>query len=362
MNIEELADGGTSVWLDDLSRRKLTGTDNHSLPHRISQDGVVGVTTNPSIFLMAIKGSADYTVDISAMSGASADEVVRKLTTDDVRNACDLFAAIFASSRGVDGRVSIEVGPRLARQTQETIEDGKLLYEIVDRKNVLIKVPATIEGLPAITALIAEGISVNVTLIFSLQRYSEVIDAFMLGLEQRSQRGLPLSEIHSVASFFISRIDTTVDAQLRELGNTDLLGKAAIANARLAYELYETKCASQRWINLEAKGAHMQRPLWASTGVKDPNYDDTRYVLELVAPNTVNTMPQSTLDALLDHGVYKGNTIHGRYEDARSDISALTALGISLEKLSHELEIDGVKKFADGWKTLLESVSAVLSK
>lgn len=362
MNIEELAEAGTSVWLDDLSRRKLSGTDNHSLPHRIAEDGVVGVTTNPSIFLMAIKGSEDYMVDISQMAGASADDVVRKLTTDDVRSACDLFAPLYVSSRGVDGRVSIEVDPRLAHQTQATIEEGKLLYNLVDRRNVLIKVPATLEGLPAITALIAQGISVNVTLIFSLTRYAEVIDAFMLGLEQRLGSSLPLNEIHSVASFFISRIDTAVDAELRELGNSELLGKAAIANARLAYELYESKCASDRWANLSRHGAHMQRPLWASTGVKDPNYEDTRYVLELVAPNTVNTMPQSTLDALLDHGIFKGNTIQGRYEDARSDMLALNSLGISLDKISYELEVDGVKRFADGWISLLESVSAVIPK
>jgi transaldolase len=359
MNAQDLRNAGTSIWLDDLSRRKLTGADNHSLPHRISEDGVVGVTTNPSIFLLAIKGSADYAAEISKMQGKSPEEIVRKLTTDDVRSACDLFAPIHLASHGIDGRVSIEVDPRFAHNTEATVEEGKLLYEIVDRKNVLIKVPATLEGLPAITALIAQGISVNVTLIFSLARYADVIDAFMSGLEDRLQLGFTIDEIHSVASFFISRIDTAVDAALRDLGNTDLLGKAAIANARLAYELYEEKFASDRWKKLQGEGAHAQRPLWASTGVKDPNYDDTRYVLELVAPHTVNTMPQSTLDAVLDHGVFKGNTIQGRYEEARADILALHSLGISIDEISHELEVDGVKKFADGWITLLESVKTV---
>ncbi len=362
MNILDLAQAGTSVWLDDLSRAKLTGSDHHSLPHRIAADGVVGVTTNPSIFGAAITGATEYAADIAEMKGAGVEEVIRKLTTDDVRKACDLFDDIYKYSGGVDGRVSIEVDPRLAHETAPTIEEGRELRKIVDRQNVMIKVPATKAGLPAITALIADGISVNVTLIFSVERYAEVIDAFMKGLEQRSAKGLALNEIHSVASFFISRIDTAIDAQLKSLGNSELLGKAAIANAHLAYELFESELHSQRWEKLAALGAHMQRPLWASTGVKDPRYDDTRYVLELVAPHTVNTMPQGTLDAVIDHGVFKGNTIAGKYDQARADISALAGVGISLDQVTHDLEVDGVKKFSEAWVSLLESVSAVLAK
>jgi transaldolase len=362
MNILDLGKAGTSVWLDDLSRAKITGKDSHSLPHRIAADGVVGVTTNPSIFGAAITGAEEYSADIAKLKGAGVEEVIRTLTTDDVREACDLFADIYKYTGGVDGRVSIEVDPRLAHETLKTIEEGKVLRALVNRSNVMIKVPATKAGLPAITALIAEGISVNVTLIFSVTRYAEVIDAFMTGLEQRSAQDLPLNEIHSVASFFISRIDSAIDTQLKAVGNSDLLGKAAIANAHLAYELFEKEAASARWAKLASLGAHMQRPLWASTGVKDPSYDDTRYVIELVAPHTVNTMPQATLDALIDHGVFKGNTIVGKYDQARADIASLAQVGISLDQVTHDLEVDGVKKFSDAWISLLESVDKVISQ
>jgi transaldolase len=357
MSVHDVASAGTSIWLDDLSRAKIIGTDAHSLPSRIAISGVVGVTTNPSIFSSAISGAAEYSVDIAAMKGASVDEVVKKLTTDDVRQACELFAPIFSSSKGFDGRVSIEVDPRLARDTDGTIAAGKELWAIVDRPNVMIKVPATIEGLPAITALIAAGISVNVTLIFSVKRYGQVIDAFMKGLEQCENP----SQVHSVASFFVSRIDSTVDGLLKKNASTEaeaLLGKAAIANAHLAYQLFEEKFASDRWSALSNKGANKQRPLWASTGVKDPAYPDTLYVVELIAPETVNTMPQSTLDALIDHGVVRGNTICGKYADAVSVLKGLSALGVSLDQITTDLEIDGVKKFAQAWDELLENVKA----
>jgi len=357
MSVNDVASAGTSIWLDDLSRAKITGTDAHSLPSRIASSGVVGVTTNPSIFSSAISGAAEYSDDIAAMKGASVDEVVKKLTTDDVRQACDLFAPIFSSSKGFDGRVSIEVDPRLARNTDGTIAAGKELWAIVDRPNVMIKVPATIEGLPAITALIAAGISVNVTLIFSVKRYGQVIDAFMKGLEQCENP----SQVHSVASFFVSRIDSTVDGLLKKKGSPEaeaLLGKAAIANAHLAYQLFEEKFSSERWNTLSAKGSNKQRPLWASTGVKDPAYPDTLYVVELIAPETVNTMPQSTLDALIDHGVVRGNTICGKYADAVSVLKGLSALGVSLDQITTDLEIDGVKKFAQAWDELLENVKA----
>ena len=357
MSVHEVASAGTSIWLDDLSRAKITGIDAHSLPSRIANSGVVGVTTNPSIFSSAISGAAEYSADIAAMKSASVDEVVKKLTTDDVRQACDLFAPIFSGSKGFDGRVSIEVDPRLARDTDGTIAAGKELWSIIDRPNVMIKVPATVEGLPAITALIAAGISVNVTLIFSVKRYGQVIDAFMKGLEQCENP----SQVHSVASFFVSRIDSTVDGILKKSGSFEadaLLGKAAIANAHLAYQLFEEKFGAERWTALSSKGANKQRPLWASTGVKDPAYPDTLYVVELIAPETVNTMPQSTLDALIDHGVVRGNTISGNYAEAVNVLKGLSALGISLDQITTDLEIDGVKKFAQAWEELLENVKA----
>jgi len=357
MSVHDVAKAGTSIWLDDLSRAKITGTDPQSLSSRIEQSGVVGVTTNPSIFSSAISGAAEYSADIAAMRDATVDDVVKKLTTDDVRQACDLFAPIFSSTKGFDGRVSIEVDPRLARDTEGTIAAGRELWSIVDRPNVMIKVPATIEGLPAITALIADGISVNVTLIFSVKRYGQVIDAFMKGLEQCENP----SQVHSVASFFVSRIDSTVDAALKKNGSPEaltLLGKAAIANAHLAYQLFEEKFASDRWSNLSTKGANKQRPLWASTGVKDPAYPDTQYVVELIAPDTVNTMPQSTLDALIDHGVVRGNSITGNYPEAINVFKSLSSLGISLDEITTDLEVDGVNKFAQAWDELLENVKA----
>ena len=357
MSVHEVLEAGTSIWLDDLSRAKITSNDPHALPARIKESAVVGVTTNPSIFSAAISGAAEYAADIASMKSSSVDEVVKKLTTDDVRQACELFTSIYQSTGGVDGRVSIEVDPRLAHDTEGTIAAGKELWSIINRPNLMIKVPATIEGLPAITALIAAGISVNVTLIFSVKRYGQVIEASIKGIEQCEEP----STVHSVASFFISRIDSSIDALLKKNGSAEanaLLGKAAIANAHLAYQLFEEKFASERWMALTAKGANKQRPLWASTGVKDPAYPDTRYVIELIAPNTVNTMPQSTLDAVIDHGVVRGNTISGNYAGAIEVLKALSALGISLDEVTTELEIDGVKKFAQAWEELLENVKA----
>jgi transaldolase len=357
MSVQEISAAGTSIWLDDLSRAKISSDDAHALPARIKNSGVVGVTTNPSIFSAAISGAAEYAADIATMKSANVDEVVKKLTTDDVRQACELFTSIYQTTGGVDGRVSIEVDPRLANDTDGTIAAGKELWSIIDRPNLMIKVPATSEGLPAITALIAAGISVNVTLIFSVKRYGQVIEAYIKGIEQCQEP----SKVHSVASFFISRIDSSIDALLKKNGSSDaasLLGKAAIANAHLAYQLFEEKFASERWSSLIAKGANKQRPLWASTGVKDPAYPDTRYVIELIAPDTVNTMPQSTLDAVIDHGVVRGNTISGNYAEAVEVLKALSALGISLDEVTTELEIDGVKKFAQAWDELLENVKA----
>jgi transaldolase len=359
VNLDELINCPTSIWLDDLSRAKISGSDPHSLPSRIASSAVVGVTTNPSIFSSAISSGSEYSNDIKLMKGSSIDDVIEKLTTDDVRAACDLLYPIYKGSKGIDGRVSIEVDPTLAHDTQATIDAGQRLWKIIDRANLMIKVPATIEGLPAITALLAAGISVNVTLIFSIKRYGQVIDAFMKGVQECSDP----SKIHSVASFFISRIDSSIDAQLKEIGSPEalsLLGKAAIANAHLAYQLFDEKFNSPAWKSLESKGAHRQRPLWASTGVKDPSYPDTHYVVELIAPDTVNTMPQSTLDALIDHGVLRGDTVTGNYQQAVEVLKGLSAVNVSLDNVTTELEIDGVKKFAQAWKDLQKNVETAL--
>jgi transaldolase len=361
MKHQEILKAGTSIWLDDLSRSKLTGSDPHSLPHRITHDGVRGVTTNPSIFGAAITGADEYAADIASLSGKSVEEVVRTLTTDDVRVACDLFAEIYSASKGIDGRVSIEVDPRLAHKTQETIDEGIALHALVARPNVMIKVPATKAGLPAITALIGKGISVNVTLIFSCERYSEVIDAFIAGMAQAKSAGLELASIHSVASFFISRIDSAVDKELKAIRNHDLLGKVAVANAHRAYALFLEKFNKASWKALEESGALVQRPLWASTGVKDPTYTDTLYVDTLVAPHTVNTMPQSTLDAFLDHGKVKSDAITAQMESASQTLAALSALGISLAAITDALEADGVKKFEDALISLLADVQKVMA-
>ena len=357
MSASDVGANGTSIWLDDLSRAKISGVDAHSLPSRIANDCVVGLTTNPSIFAAAISGANEYASDIAAMRDLDVDEVVKKLTTDDVRAACDLFKDIYSTSKGIDGRVSIEVDPRLASDTEGTIAAGKELWAIIDRPNLMIKVPATIEGLPAITALVAAGISVNVTLIFSVKRYGAVIDAYMAGIELATNP----SHVHSVASFFVSRIDSAVDALLKKDASDAalaLLGKAAIANAHLAYQLFEEKFASPRWSTQVERGANKQRPLWASTGVKDPSYDDTRYVVELIAPHTVNTMPQATLDALIDHGKVRGNSISDHYAEAVDVFKSLSLLNISLNTITSELEIDGVKKFAQAWEELLATVQA----
>ncbi|MFZ2227087.1 MAG: transaldolase [Candidatus Nanopelagicaceae bacterium] len=364
MIIDQISEAGTSIWLDDLSRAKLTGKDRHSLPHRIEKDGIVGVTTNPSIFNSAISQGTEYAEAIAALKGKSVDDVVRILTTDDVRDACDLFAATFQRSGGIDGRVSIEVDPRLARETRATVEQGKELWSIVDRPNVLIKVPATTEGLGAITDLTAHGISVNVTLIFSVDRYLQTFEAFMQGLEKRLSDGKEISNITSVASLFVSRIDSSVDSLLKagqSPAHSSLLGRAAIANATLAYEAFENLRSSDRWRNLENHGARIQRPLWASTGVKDPTYDDTRYVMSLIAPDTVNTMPQSTLDAVLDHGVFSGATVAQNYQDSHELFSDLEKLGISMAQITTDLELDGVSKFEAAWVELLANVEKSLS-
>ncbi len=363
-SLADLSAAGVSLWLDDLSRQRL---QSGNLKQLIADKHIVGVTTNPSIFQAALKDGASYQkqLDELAARGAGVDDTVREVTTDDVRDACDLFTATFEDSHHVDGRVSIEVDPRLAHDTEGTIAQAQELAKIVDRPNVLIKIPATLAGLPAITAVTAEGISVNVTLIFSLERYAAVMDAYLTGLEQAKSNGHDLSQIHSVASFFVSRVDSEIDKRLKAIGSPEassLLGEAAIANARLAYQAYEQTFTGTRWEALEAAGANKQRPLWASTGVKDPAYDDTRYVVELVAAGTVNTAPEKTIDAVADHGVIRGDTIAGTYGAASATFSALEAVGVDLTDVFEVLETEGVQKFEQAWGELLDSVSEELAK
>jgi transaldolase len=357
--LKALADAGVSIWLDDLSRERI---ESGNLAELVADKGVVGVTTNPSIFASALSKGEKYEPQVKELkaAGADVDTTVFELTTTDVQNGCDILKPVFESSGGADGRVSIEVDPGKARDTEGTIDLAHRLWERVSRPNLLIKIPATLEGLPAITAVIAEGISVNVTLIFSLERYRGVMDAYLEGLEQADAAGRDLSEIHSVASFFVSRVDTEVDKRLGE-GHA-LRGTAALANARLAYEAYEDVFGSDRFKALEAKGANAQRPLWASTGVKDPNLPDTLYVTELVAPNTVNTMPEKTLDAVADHGEIVGDRVHGTYEESRDAIAALEREGISYDEVVKQLEDEGLEKFDASWSELLETVSAELDK
>jgi transaldolase len=360
--LKALADNGVSVWLDDLSRDRI---ETGNLQELIDTKGVVGVTTNPSIFQAALAKGDRYDADLRkfAADGKTVDETVFGLTTDDVRNACDILKPVFDATHGVDGRVSIEVDPRLAHETGKTVAQAKELAAAVGRDNVLIKIPATVEGLPAISQVLADGISVNVTLIFSLDRYRGVMNAFLTGLEQAREKGKDLSKIHSVASFFVSRVDTEVDKRLDAIGTDEakaLKGKAAVANARLAYQAYEEVFATPRWKNLADDGANAQRPLWASTGVKDPNYSDTLYVTELVAPNTVNTMPEKTLDAVADHGQVTGDTITGTYADAGGVLDALEGLGISYADVTAQLEREGVDKFAAAWGELLDEAQSDL--
>jgi transaldolase len=359
----ELTQDGVSVWLDDISRERLSTGNLESL---IKDFHVRGVTSNPTIFANALaKGHAyDDQIKDLAIRGVSVDEASRMITSYDIRWAADVLRPVYDSSDGVDGRVSLEVDPRLARKTDPTTAEAKQLWWLVDRPNMYIKIPATAEGLPAITATLAEGISVNVTLIFALERYSDVIDAFMAGLEQADANGHDISKIASVASFFVSRVDTEVDKRLDAIGTPEALalkGKAALANARLAYELYEQKLATDRWRALAAKGAKVQRPLWASTSTKDPAFPDTLYVVELVTADTVNTMPEATLHATADHGVLRGDTIHGTYEESRALFASLEALGISYDDVVQVLEDEGVSKFEVSWNEMLATIKNELS-
>jgi transaldolase len=356
--LQALSDAGVSIWLDDISRDRLR-TGNLDL--LIRDMHVVGVTSNPTIFAHALSSGDAYDKQIGdlAVRGVSVEEASRAITTFDIRWAADVLAPAYQASDHVDGKVSLEVDPRLAKDTEKTVAEARALWWMVDRPNMFIKIPATAEGIPAITRCLAEGISINVTLIFSLQRYGEVIDAFMAGLEQAAEAGHDLSEIHSVASFFVSRVDTEVDNRLDKLGTPEaraLRGKAAIANARLAYQLYEQRFGTPRWAALRAKGARTQRPLWASTSTKNPDYDDTMYVVDLVAPDTVNTMPEATMHATAAHAKLRGNTAASGYDEAKQLFEDLEQLGIGYDDVVSVLEDEGVTKFEASWSTMLETI------
>ncbi len=358
--LAELSQQGVAVWLDDLSRDRL---DSGNLADLADTMSVVGVTTNPTIFAAAISGSKLYDDQLSDLAARKVDveEAVRMITTYDVRWACDVLADV-AERTGRDGRVSIEVDPRLAHDADVTFAEARQLWWLVDRPNLFIKIPATEDGIPAITKAIAEGISVNVTLIFSIERYKQVMDAYLNGLEQLADRGGSFDGLESVASFFVSRVDTEIDKHLEKAGaDKDLLGKAGIANAQLAYQAYEEVIGSDRWKALAAKGAHVQRPLWASTGVKNPDYDDTMYIAQLVAPDTVNTMPEKTMAAYADHGKL-GTPAQKTYDEARATMDAVAAAGVSMDDVFLTLEAEGVEKFEKSWEELLGSVRDELQR
>ena len=357
-----LSSAGVSIWLDDLSRSALT---SGALQKFVDEMDVVGVTTNPTIFAGALTDGESYASQVAqlAATGVSADEAVFEITTDDVANACTLFRGVYDATNGVDGRVSIEVSPTLAHDAPGTIAEAKRLWAKVDRVNALIKIPATLAGLDAITEVIGAGISVNVTLIFSLDRHKAVIDAYLAGLEKAHAAGINLAGIHSVASFFVSRVDTEVDQRLVKIGTPEALAlksKAGIANARLAYELYENEFNTPRAVSLLASGANPQRPLWASTGVKDPSLPDTLYVTELVAAGVVNTMPEKTLRATFDHGVVTGDTITVNYDNAASVFAQLAAVGVDIDDVTTLLEKEGVEKFIISWGELLDTVRTAM--
>jgi transaldolase len=361
--LKALADAGVSIWLDDLSRERI---ETGNLAELMKSKSVVGVTTNPTIFAAAIANGERYDDQVRSLvqDGADVTKVIFELTTEDVRNGCDVLAPA-ADGDAADGRVSIEVEPDLANDTDGTLASAKALWQAVDKPNVLIKIPATKEGLPAIAAATAEGISVNVTLIFSTERYREVMDAYLTGLEQARDAGLDLSRIQSVASFFVSRVDSEVDKRLEAIGSDEALalrGKAAVANARLAYAAYEDVIATERWRELAAAGANPQRPLWASTGVKNEAYPDTLYVTELVVAGTVNTMPEKTMDAFADHGELEGDRVTGRKAEAQAVFAELEQAGIDFDDVLVVLEVEGVDKFKKSWTELVETVKGQMEQ
>ena len=357
-----LAAAGVSIWLDDLSRERLR---SGNLQQLITDYSVVGVTTNPTIFATALSDGAAYDQQIRELAARGADvaAAIREITVADVQQACDVFSGVWETSGGVDGRVSLEVDPSLARDTDATTAQAIDLWKAVDRPNLLVKIPATEAGLPAIVKALAEGVSVNVTLIFSVERYRAVMGAYLDGLEQAAANGQELSRIASVASFFVSRVDSEIDKRLEAIGSDEALalrGKAGVANSRLAYDAFQEAFSGERWDALAAKGAKAQRPLWASTGVKNPDYSDTMYVTEHVVADTVNTMPEKTLKAFADHGEVEGDRVTGTAAEAQEVFDALERLGVDLTDVFLALEDEGVDKFDKSWSELQESVKGQL--
>jgi transaldolase len=364
--LQQLSDAGVSIWLDDLSRERL---ETGNLADLVEHSHVVGVTSNPSIFQAALSKGERYDAQIRELAalGSDTDQTVRVLTTDDVREACKVLRPVFDATDGVDGRVSIEVSPGLAHDTEQTVAEAADLWKTVDQPNLMIKIPGTVEGGPAITQTLAAGISVNVTLIFGLDQYRNVMDAHLAGLEQARENGHDLTTIHSVASFFVSRVDTEIDKRLDATTSgpgtdADLKGKAGVANARLAYQAYEETLAGERWASLEADGARRQRPLWASTGVKNPDYRDTMYVDDLVVEDTVNTMPEATMHAVADHGEIRGDQVRPNYEDAAAHMAALAEAGIDYDDVIAVLIEEGVEKFVTAWDELGATVTTQLEQ
>jgi transaldolase len=360
--LKKLSEAGVSIWLDDLSRERI---ETGNLAELVKNSSVVGITSNPTIFANALSDGERYDDQVRrlAAEGADLERTVFELTTTDVRDACDIMRPVWEATDGVDGRVSIEVTPDVAHDTEATVKQARELWAAVDRPNLLIKIPGTPEGLPAITETLGAGICVNVTLIFGLEQYQGVMEAFVAGLEKARDNGHDLSTLHSVASFFVSRVDTEIDKRLEAAGaDQALFGRAGVANARLAYEAFEEFFASDRWAALEAAGARRQRPLWASTGVKNPDYDDTMYVVRLVVDDTVNTMPEKTLEAVADHGDVMGDQVRPNYADAHRTMEELAAAGIDYDDVIAVLIREGVEKFVKSWEELVETVRGSLEQ
>jgi transaldolase len=357
-----LSAAGVSIWLDDLSRERLT---SGNLQELITDYAVSGVTTNPTIFAAAVANGEAYDAQVRELAarGASVEDAIREITVADVQQACDVFSGTWEATGGVDGRVSLEVSPLLAHDTEGTLAEAVDLWKAVDRPNLLVKIPATQEGLAAITSALGEGVSVNVTLIFSVERYRDVMQAYMEGLERAAANGQTLGGIASVASFFVSRVDAEIDKRLEKIGTDEALalrGKAAVANSRLAYAAYVETFQGTRWAALTAQGAKAQRPLWASTGVKNPDYSDTLYVTDLVVADTVNTMPEKTLMAFADHGEVEGDKVANSAAEAQEVFDALERVGIDVTDVFKVLEDEGVQKFEASWTELLDTVRGQL--
>ena len=357
--LNELANIGQSVWLDFISRKLLTSGE--LIKYR--EMGLRGMTSNPTIFDKAISKSNDYDEDINELirKGLNVEEIYEKLALKDIGIAADEMRKVYNETDGLDGYISIEVNPLLANNTEETIKQAKHLFKELGRPNIMIKIPGTEEGLPAITEVLGSGINVNVTLIFSTLSYRKVVKAFMAGLEKYDSAGGDISKHASVASFFVSRVDTAVDKELEIKGNKDLLGKIAVANSKVAFEISEEMFSSERWQRLEAKGARKQRLLWASTSTKNPEYYDLLYVDSLIGPDTVNTMPPDTIKAFIDHGQV-ALTLNQGINEAKDQLNKLKELGISLDKVTDKLLVDGVKSFSDSFKSLLNSLQSKVKK